>query len=179
MVSGFTWNVMLSDNMGIITAFLRASGLCSPDFSWFQTGSMAMASAILANVWRGYPFFALMLYAKIKTLPREQIEAARIDGASGTRLFLSIMFPHIKVVLFTCMGLAFLWTYNAYDIIKVMTDGGPADATLTLPLLIQREAFEYYNLSTASTMSIVTFIIIIILVALYSAAMSISKRREA
>ena len=167
VVTGFVWTVMLSDHMGIITALMRGSGIFAENFSWFQTGALSMSAAVLANVWRGFPFFALMLYARLSTLPSSQLDAAQIDGAEGVSLFRYILFPYMKPVLYTCMVLAFLWTYNAYDIIKVMTNGGPAEATLTLPLLIQREAFEYYNLSKASTMSLVTFVLIVVLFLLY------------
>jgi len=178
VVTGFVWTVMLSDHMGIITALMRGSGIFPENFSWFQTGTLSMTAAILTNVWRGFPFFALMLYARLSTLPSTQLDAARIDGAEGVSLFRYIIFPYMKTVLSTCMILAFLWTYNAYDIIKVMTNGGPAEATLTLPLLIQREAFEYYNLSKASTMSLVTFILIVIMFLLYKCVSYFFKEKE-
>lgn len=178
VVTGFVWTVMLSDHMGIITAIMRGSGIFSEDFSWFQTGTLSMAAAILTNVWRGFPFFALMLYARLSTLPSTQLDAAQIDGAHGLSLFRYIIFPYMKTVLYTCMVLAFLWTYNAYDIIKVMTNGGPAGATLTLPLLIQREAFEYYNLSKASTMSLVTFVLIVLMFLLYRGLSHFFKQKE-
>lgn len=178
VVTGFVWSVMLSDHMGIITAIIRDSGLFSRDFSWFQTGTLSMVAAIFTNVWRGFPFFALMLFARLSTLPSEQLDAAKIDGAKGVSLFYYIIFPYMKPVLLICIVLAFLWTFNAYDIIKVMTNGGPAEATLTLPLLIQREAFEYYNLSKASTMSLVTFILILIMFIIYRCLLYLFKRKE-
>jgi multiple sugar transport system permease protein len=178
VVTGFVWSVMLSDHMGILTAIIRGSGIVSQDFSWFQTGTLSMVAAILTNVWRGFPFFALMLFARLSTLPSEQLDAAKIDGAKGVSLFYYIIFPYMKPVLFICIVLAFLWTFNAYDIIKVMTNGGPAEATLTLPLLIQREAFEYYNLSKASTMSLVTFILIVIMFLIYRCLLYLFKQKE-
>ncbi|MCP4401102.1 MAG: sugar ABC transporter permease [bacterium] len=178
VVTGFVWTVMLSDHMGIITAMMRGSGIFPDGFSWFQTGTLSMSAAILTNVWRGFPFFALMLYARLSTLPSAQLDAAQIDGAHGVSLFRYIIFPYAKGVLYTCMVLAFLWTYNAYDIIKIMTNGGPAGATLTLPLLIQREAFEYYNLSKASTMSLVTFVLIAIMFLLYKGLSNFFKQKE-
>jgi multiple sugar transport system permease protein len=178
VVTGFVWSVMLSDHMGILTAIIRGSGIVSQDFSWFQTGTLSMVAAILTNVWRGFPFFALMLFARLSTLPSEQLDAAKIDGAKGVSLFYYIIFPYMKPVLFICIVLAFLWTFNAYDIIKVMTNGGPAEATLTLPLLIQREAFEYYNLSKASTMSLITFILIVIMFLIYRCLLYFFKQKE-
>jgi multiple sugar transport system permease protein len=167
VVTGFTWTLMLSESMGIITSLMRRAHLVPATFSWFQSGGTAMASAIMANVWRGYPFFALMLFAKLSTIPTDQVEAAKLDGAHGIKYYWYILHPYIQGVLYTCMALSFLWTYNAYDLIKVMTNGGPAEGTLTIPLLIQREAFDYYNISAAATMSIVTFLIILALILLY------------
>ncbi len=161
VVTGFTWSWMMTQDFGIINHFLIKLGLVPEGFSWFQTGELAFVATIIANVWRGFPFFALMLYAKITSLPKDQIEAATIDGANSVHVFIHITLAHIKGVLATCILLSFLWTFNAFDIIFVMTNGGPNNATLTLPLLLQRSAFNNMDLGNASAMALVMLIIMV------------------
>ena len=158
IVTGFIWGLMLTQDIGIINAALHTLGLVPRDFSWFQTGPMALRAVVIANTWRGFPFFALMLYAKLQTIPQELLEAASIDGASSVQVFRHIMVHFVKPVYQVCLVLGFLWTFNAYDIIAVMTSGGPLDQTRTLPLLVQREAFQYLQISRASTMSVMMFV---------------------
>ncbi len=161
VVTGFTWSWMMTQDFGILNHFLIKLRVVPEGFSWFQTGGFAFAATIIANVWRGFPFFALMLYAKISSLPKDQIEAAKIDGANSIHVFFYITVAHIRGVLSTCILLSFLWTFNAFDIIFVMTNGGPNNATLTLPLLLQREAFNNMDLGNASAMALVMLFIMV------------------
>lgn len=167
IVTGYTWSMMLSQDVGIITEIMRSLHLVGSDFSWFQSADMAFLATIIANVWRGFPFFALMIYARMISIPQSQIDAAQIDGANGIQCFLYVTLNHIKGIVAICCALSFVWTFNAYDIIKIMTNGGPGEDTLTLPLIIQREAFAYYDLSRAATMSIIVLIIMVIFFAAY------------
>ncbi len=178
VVTGYTWSLMLSQDIGVVNHMLQSLGIVPPNFSWFQSGGLAMTAVIIANVWRGFPFFALMIYAKLSTLPRDQVEAARIDGANIKDVFIHITVPYIQSTIKTCSLLAFIWTFNAYDILKVMTNGGPAEETLTLSLIVQREAFQYYELSRAATMSVVMFFAMFAILALLKGIMDLSARRN-
>lgn len=164
VITGYTWALMLSEDAGIITWMMKSLGLVSSSFSWFQSGPLAMTAAIFANIWRGFPFFALMLFAKISGLPTDHREAATLEGASHGQMFRFITFPFIRPVIASCTFLAFIWTFNAYDILKVMTNGGPAELTTTMSLLVQKEAFQYYSLSNASTMSVIMFILMLTII---------------
>lgn len=164
VVTGYTFSLMLSEDIGIINTFLRALGLIGPDFSWFATPGLATAAVLMANIWRGFPFITLMIYAKMQSIPTAYLEAAKIDGANGPQRFWHIMLPYIRPVLGTCMMLTFVWSFNAFDIIKVMTGGGPLNATTTLALRLQKEAFEFMEISRASTMAVIMFCVLLVCV---------------
>ncbi|MGI5174141.1 sugar ABC transporter permease [Treponema sp. OMZ 840] len=161
VVTGYIWSLMLNEDAGIITWSLKALGIVSSNFSFFSTGPLSMAGAIMANIWRAFPFFTLMIYAKLCTIPNDQMDAAHLEGAQGLVLFRYVLFPFIQDILLACIFLCFIWTFNAYDIMKVMTNGGPAELTTTMSLLIQREAFFYFSLSNAATMSVYMFCIML------------------
>lgn len=159
VITGYIFSLMFSEDAGVFTWMLKSLNIVEPTFSWFRTGATSMAAAIIANVWRAFPFFTLMLYAKISSLPNDYIEAAYLEGASGSQRFRYITFPYITPVLLSCTYLCFIWTFNAYDILKIMTNGGPAELTTTMSIMVQREAFQFFNLSVASAMSIIMFLL--------------------
>ena len=165
VVTGYTFNLMLSTDFGIVNKALQAVGILPVGFSFFGQPGPATAAILMANIWRGFPFIALMLYAKMQTVPNSHLEAASIDGAGALQRFYYILLPYISPVAATCMLLTFLWSFNAFDIIKVMTDGGPLKSTTTLALLLNREAFSYLEISRACTMAVIILLILLACVA--------------
>lgn len=161
VVTGYTWKWMLTSGYGIINNMLSKVGIITNDFSWFSTGSMAFCAVIIASVWRGFPFIAMMVYARLQTLPKEQLEAARIEGANSMEVFIYITTAHIKPILERCILLAFVWTFNSFSIIYTMTNGGPFDQTQTFPLLIQKTAFSYYRIGESAAMSVLMLVVIL------------------
>lgn len=163
VVTGYTWKWMLTSDYGIINSMLTSLGIIDYNFSWFKTGTMAMTAVVIANVWRGYPFMAVMLYAKLKTLSKDQLEAAKIDGVTNIQMFIHIIIPHLKPIIDKCTLLAFIWTFNSFSIIFTMTNGGPVDKTETFPLIIQKTAFQNFKFSEASTMSIIMLVAMLLM----------------
>ena len=176
VVTGYIFALMFSEDAGVFTWIIKSLGIVAKDFSWFRTGSTAMAAAIIANVWRAFPFFTLMLYAKISAVPNDHIEAAFLEGATASQRFSYIIFPYIFPVLLTCTYLCFIWTFNAYDIIKIMTNGGPAELTTTMSIMVQREAFQFFSLSTASAMSIIMFVLMFSIILIAKGILSIMRK---
>jgi multiple sugar transport system permease protein len=163
IVTGYTWKWMLMGDFGIINTILSWLNIVEPSFSWFRNGNTAMLAVVMANVWRSIPFVAVMVYAKLCTLPTEMMEAARIDGACGVKMLRYITFPHIEPVLRRVAMLAFIWTFNAFSIIASMTGGGPVYKTEIMPLIVQRTAFSKFEFNSASAMSIVMSLILLAL----------------
>ena len=166
VVTGFIFNLMIAQDMGILNRLMALAGLVPFDFSWFSSPKTAMAAVIMANSWRGFPFIALMVYSKMQAVSKELMEAASLDGANAFQKFLHVVFPEIQQVLMTCAFLVFLWTFNCFDIIKVMTNGGPLEKTTTMSLLLQREAFSYLKIGRACAMAVLMFICLMVIIGL-------------
>ncbi len=178
IVTGYTWKWMLMGDFGIINYILSWFGIIPLSFSWFRSGDTAMLAVVMANVWRSIPFVAVMVYAKLKTLPLDMVDAARIDGADGMRLNYYIVFPYIGPVLKRVITLAFVWTFNAFSIIASMTGGGPVYKTEIMPLIVQRTAFSKFEFSTASAMSIVMSLILLAFMLVFTVAKRLIMRKK-
>lgn len=176
VVTGYIFSLLLSTDVGALNILLQQIGVLPEGFSWFSTPAPATAAVFIANIWRGFPFVSLMLYAKMQSIPISYLEAASIDGANGRQSFLYIMFSFLRPVAATCMFLTFLWSFNAFDIIKVMTDGGPLGFTTTLSLQLQKEAFSYLEISRACTMAVIMFLLLIACVCIFLLLRKIWKR---
>lgn len=176
IVTGYTWKWMLMGDFGIINLILSWFNIIPLSFSWFRSGNTAMAAVVMANVWRSLPFVAVMTYAKLKTLPTDIEEAARIDGANGFNLIRYITIPYIMPVLKRVITLGFVWTFNAFSIIYSMTGGGPVYKTEIMPLIVQRTAFTKFEFSEASAMSITMSLILLIFMAVFSIGKKIVLR---
>lgn len=157
-VTGYTWKWMMTSDYGILNRILRDLGVIGPEFSWFKSGNMAMLAVILANVWRAFPFMAIMVFAKKRTMPSDWIEAAKIDGANSFQIFYYLTLHYIKPVVMRVATLIFIWSYNAFGIIYTMTDGGPLGATTIFPVYIQKKAFESYDFGITAAMSVLMMV---------------------
>lgn len=162
-VTGYTWKWMMASDYGILNKILIGLNLIGEDFSWFRNGNMAMLAVILANVWRAFPFMAIMVFAKKKTMPADWVEAARIDGANEFQILRYITFDYIKPVVMRVATLIFIWSYNAFGIIYTMTDGGPLGATTIFPVYIQKKAFSSYDFGITAAMSVLMMVCMVIL----------------
>ena len=122
-----------------------------------------MPAVIVAGIWKGCPFYFVMILAGLQSIPREIIEAAQVDGANRGRVLVSVEMPYIRNILAVTSVLGLIWTANYFDGIYLMTQGGPIGATLTLPIWIYNTAFSTFNLSEASALSVILLIIVLIL----------------
>lgn len=126
------------DFRGVGNFLLRLFGL--QPIHWLGV-QYAMLSIILVNVWHGWPFFYLGFLAGLQSIPAELYESADIDGASGWQKFRNITLPLLRPVFWIVCGLSLMWTMGDFVIPKMMTGGGPADATLTIPMATYKIAF--------------------------------------
>ena len=106
------------------------------------------------------PFWFLMITAALRDLPRDQVEAARIDGAPYRLVFSNVILQHLKPVITATCTLTTIWTFNYFDLIWVATKGGPLDATSTLPVYTYRLAFESFDYGRASALAVVSLLIV-------------------
>lgn len=168
IVIAFIWRMMLSPDWGVVNLFLTNLGIIDDSVAWLAQRDTAMIAVILANVWKGFPFWLLMISAGLKNIGTDIYDAAEVDGATGLNLIWYIILPLIRFPLFITSTLAFIWTFNYFDLIFGMTRGGPLNATLTVPLYIYKTAFEGFRLGEASAASVLLLLIMSAVIFLYA-----------
>ena len=156
------WKLMLSSSSGVINSVLIDIGLFDEATGFFSSPNKAFISLVLINSWRWSPFLALIFLSGLNSINREMYDASKVDGANFVQQFLFITFPNLKSVLFVLGLVGTLLSFNIFDIIWLITKGGPSSATTTLPLLIYETAFTKFRISQAATLSIVTSLLLLL-----------------
>lgn len=150
---------MLEPVHGIVNAFLQPIGL---SVNWLGKPIPAMISAILVNTWRFFPFVEIAILARLQTISPSLYEAAEIDGANSWQKFFHITLPELSSLLFVVALLRTIWTFNDFQLVFLLTGGGPMNSTEILPLLAYREAFDNNNIGMGCTVAMfMTFILIV------------------
>jgi len=139
IVSASTWSWMLNSDSGIVNAALHAVGVGS--VNWLTSPSWSLASVIIANVWIGVPFNLVVLYSGLQSIPAGLYEAAALDGANAWQRFWRITFPLLRPVSAITLLLGLVYTLKVFDIIWIMTKGGPADSSTTFATWSYRLGF--------------------------------------
>lgn len=150
------WRWLLSSSGGMINPLLIQAGIVERPVGFFATREGAMATLVMINSWRWFPFTALMMLAGLTRIPGDLYEAARIDGASAIKRFTRITWPLLQPTLIVLGVVGTLLSFNVFDVIWLLTAGGPSQATQTLPVMIYETAFKGYKLSEAATISVLT-----------------------
>ena len=157
------WQWMFSDVGGVLNALLQMAGLSKPVL-WLAKPGMAMFSVILVNVWKGTPFIALSVLAGLQNISPEYYEAASIDGATVIQKFVRITLPLLRDVIFLAALMTTIWTLNNFEVIWLLTKGGPSNATNVAAVYSYITAFRNNNLSKAISISVLFLPIMIILI---------------
>ena len=155
------WKLMLSSSSGIINSLLIQIQIIDKPIGFFSSSTSAFISLVLINSWRWSPFLALIILSGLKSINKEIYDASKIDGASFFSEFFYITLPQLKGILFVLGLVGTLLSFNVFDIIWLITKGGPSSATTTLPLLIYETAFTKFRLSQAAALSVVTSLILL------------------
>lgn len=146
----FEW--MLNDIFGIVNRVLVWLNLLSNKVGWFDV-KRAMFSVTLVSVWRFFPFTVLLFVPALEAIPKEYYEAAKVDGASPIQQFFHVTLPQIREVLYVVIILRGIWMFNSFDIIWLLTGGGPVGRTQHLPILSYLQAFKEYEIGLGSATS--------------------------
>ena len=161
---GLVWKFLLDPNIGFVGGIFDLFGL--PPLSWLQSTTLALPTVIFVNIWKNLGFAMILLLAGLKGVPQERYEAARLDGARSLQLVRFITIPGMRpTLLFTTLILT-IQSLQVFDLVYVMTDGGPIFKTDTLVNLLYRDAFQNYETGYASAISFVLFVIIVVISAL-------------
>ncbi|TLU73521.1 carbohydrate ABC transporter permease [Lichenicoccus roseus] len=153
VVAGLTWSWMLTPEYGILNHWLVQLGIIRQPIAWLGQPSTALFTVTLVNIWRSFPFYTISLLAALQAVPRELHEAAAVDGAGTLMRFRVITMPHIRTVSLTLILIHVIWTAINFDFIWVMTQGGPLDASETLPIMIYRYAMQQFDVGAACALA--------------------------
>lgn len=151
---------------GPLNAILSSLGVAQPP-AWLTSPSLALWTCIIANTWMGIPFVTIMILAGLQSLESDLLEAAAIDGANYLQAQLRVVMPSIKKVILIVLTLETIWTFNSFDIVFVLTKGGPGSASITLPLYAYQNAFMYYQAGYGAAIGVIILLILLSAVVLY------------
>lgn len=161
VVVGIIWRLLYNPELGTLNYFLQLFGL--PPLNWLGEPSLALPSVIVADIWEWTPFMALILLAGLQSLPRDPFEAALVDGASGWQVFRHITLPLLQPTIIVALLLRLMDAFKTFDLIFVLTKGGPGMSTEVLSYYAYRYGFKFFHIGQASSLS---YILVVILVAI-------------
>jgi multiple sugar transport system permease protein len=153
VVAGMTWSWMLTPEYGILNVWLMRLGLIDQPIAWLGQPGTALYTVTLVNIWRSFPFYTISLLAALQSIPRDLYEAAAVDGASPFMRFRVITMPHLRTVSLTLIAIHVIWTAINFDFIWVMTQGGPLNASETLPIMIYRYALQNFDVGAGCALA--------------------------
>ena len=166
IVIALSWKWILNGVSGFVPNLLVQLGICSELPQFLSDSGLVFLTLIFINVWFGAPMIMVNVLSALQTIPQEQYEAAQIDGASKVQQFWYITVPHIKIVVGLLVVLRTIWVFNNFDIIYLLTGGGPANATTTMPIYAYNMGWNTKLLgrSSAVTMLLLAFLLMICVV---------------
>lgn len=159
-VTGLIFKFMFGTDVGIINYFLRGMGLISENIDWLTNTHTAMIAVVIANIWIGIPFNMILISTGLTTIPEELYESAEIDGANKFLIFRKITLPLLKPTIESVLILGFIYTFKVYDLIYVMTSGGPVNSTQVLSTYSYKLSFELFKYSKGAAVANILFIIL-------------------
>jgi multiple sugar transport system permease protein len=167
VVVGLIWEWLYQPNYGVINDLLLRAGWMQDRVAWLSSPDLAMGAVIFTNVWRGIPFFAIMLLAGLQAIPDELYEAAHVDGAGVVSRFWHITVPLLRPIIVVATATRIIWTFNYADLIFVMTGGGPANATQITSTYTLMQAYSVLDFGYAAALSVVLLLVMLAFTAAY------------
>ena len=166
-VTGLIFKFMFGTDVGIINYFLRSIKLISTNIDWLTNTTTAMPAVIFANIWIGIPFNMILISTGLTTIPTEVYESASIDGANKFQVFRKITLPLLKPTIESVLLLGFIYTFKVYDLIYVMTSGGPVNSTQVLSTYSYKLSFDMFKYSKGAAVANILFVILFFVSLIY------------
>jgi len=166
-VTALIFKFMFSEGNGIINQILMNLHFISNPVNWLTNGSTAMWSLIIANSWIGIPFNMLLLTTGLNNISDEVLEAASIDGANGIQKFFHITIPLLKPTIMSVLVLGFVYTFKVFDLVFVMTNGGPVDSTQVLSTYSYKLSFSYFRFGEGAAAANILFMCLFVVALIY------------
>ena len=163
VVVAFIFKWMLNDIYGIVNYFLETIGLIKEPIIWLGTAKLALFTAILIAIWQAVPLVVLMLLGGLQAIPQDLYDAANVDGANALQELWFVTLPGLRRILEVVVILKTIWTFNWFDMIWLLTQGGPGGGTTILPVMVYQQGFKLLRFSRASAISVTMFVYLLIM----------------
>jgi len=166
VASCLIWFWLFNDMQGVINAVLTRTGILKVGFPWLSSSKTALYSLILVQTWRGMPFYGINFLAGLQTIPKVLYDAAKVDGASAVKRFVHVTVPGLRSVMMVVLLLSTIWSFNEFQIIYILTRGGPGSSTQVFATLTYDIAIRGLRLGRgiAVSLSLFPFLAVIIVV---------------
>ena len=166
-VTALIFKLLFATDIGVLNYILKSLHLVSENIEWLTTPQTAMFALICANVWIGIPFNMILISTGLTTIPKDLYESASIDGATGLQVFFKITLPLLRPTIESVLILGFIYTFKVYDLVYVMTSGGPVNSTHMLSTYSYKLSFEIFQYSKGSAVANVLLVILMIVGVFY------------
>jgi multiple sugar transport system permease protein len=172
----FKWQ--LSTQFGTVNYVLQSMGLIEQAVSWLGNPRLAMFSVTLVTTWTFFPFAYMAILARLQSIPSNLYDAAAVDGATSFQRFRYVTLPQLRNVLFIVILLRGIWVFNNFDIIWLLTGGGPSQVTEHLPILVYLQVFQANNVSRGAAMAVVMFLFLVACSVMYFFAVPMRSKKS-
>ena len=159
-VVGLVFRWSFNGEYGVVNDMLMKLGIIKKSIAWLGTPGLSLVVVILAMIWIGIPFFGIMILAALQSIPDEIYEAADMDGCGMFRKFFSLTLPYIKPTVIMTILLRTIWIFNSFDLVVIVTQGGPANYSQTLPSYMYTKAFSGYDFGLAGAFGVLLMVIL-------------------
>lgn len=167
VVAVLVWRWLFNDLYGVLNHLLLWAGIVDLPVDWLGSMPNAMISLIFVGAWKYFPFVVIAVLARLQAIPDELYEAASIDGAGAWARFTDVTLPQLRDVLIVVVLLRTIWDFKEFDLIFLLTGGGPIIGTQTLPLMVYKEAFALNQMGGASAAAVLMMLIMLLFMSLY------------
>lgn len=167
IVIALSWKWILNGVYGFVPNLLVKLGICETIPQFFSSAGMVFGTLVFINIWFGAPLIMVNVLSALQTVPKDQYEAAQIDGASSWQSFIHITLPHIRVVVGLLVVLRTIWVFNNFDTIYLITGGGPANLTMTVPIYAYNVGWGLKQLGVSSAVTVLLLIFLLLICRVY------------
>ena len=167
VVAVLVWRWLFNDLYGALNHGLMQLGLIDMPVDWLGSMPNAMIGVILVGAWKYFPFVVIAVLARLQTIPEQLYEAARIDGAGPVARFWDVTLPQLRAVLTVIILLRAIWDFKEFDLLYLLTGGGPVTSTQTLSLLVYQEAFALNRMGQAAAYSVGMMLVMLVFMIVY------------
>lgn len=178
IVIALSWKWILNGVYGFLPNLLVQLGICDETPQFLSSGSLVFPTLVLINIWFGAPMIMVNVLSALQTIPKDQYEAAQIDGARSWQSFAHITVPHIKMVVGLLVVLRTIWVFNNFDIIYLITGGGPANATTTVPIYAYNMGWGTKLLGRSSAVTVLLLLFLLLVCFLYFKVLNKWEKEE-